>query len=100
VDISKTATQTTGLSLWTFLEGTEQIRCDDCNAWAHAGPTARIRHSKRCATPGLQPALTSSSGASAPTTIPRSGNGLTSDELLAAVQRRHLTMNQAMNTDF
>jgi len=31
---------------------------------------------------------------------PKSGDGLTSDELLEAVQRGYLTQSQAMNTDF
>ncbi len=92
MDIAKTD-QGNGLSLWTFEDGTVQIRCNDCNQWIHAtANTSTIRHSKRCSTPATQP--------SRATRQPRTADGLSNTEALQAVQRGYLSPNQAMNRDF
>ena len=40
--------------------GHEQFKCDDCGAWAWADE--QVRHSSRCDTPALQPALSDDDG--------------------------------------
>lgn len=89
-----------GTSLWIFSQdGTEQVRCNDCDMWAYPGK--QIRHSKRCDTPTAQEARRHVAPVTqAPVDKPRTANGLSSDELLAAVQRGYLTHNDAMNRDF
>jgi hypothetical protein len=79
---------------------TEVIFCTDCNAWDHVG--GRIRHSGRCSFPQAQ-----FEEVAEPKTVEvqkfdkdARGNGLTSDELLSNVRRGHLSMSDAMNTDF
>lgn len=93
--------QGNGLSHWSFSDGTHQIRCEDCNAWIHAQEVGQqtIRHSKRCDAQNLQPQEPGNMDINKNVSR-RSGNGLSGDQLLAAVQRGALTQNEAMNTDF
>jgi hypothetical protein len=99
MDIQK-VDQGNGTSVWTFDDGTVQIRCNDCNRWHHAG-SGTITHAKHCATPqALHLAQSAQPPRSPVERRPPSADGLSSNELLHAWQRKDLTMDQAMNRDF
>jgi hypothetical protein len=95
-----------GLETW---DG-DKIRCQDCGRWEYLRVIAggkEIRHSKRCDTGTLQlkaPASVRAADGSLEAlqemAIRTKGNGMSTEALLAAVDRGYLSVSDAMNTDY
>jgi len=95
-----------GFEIW---DG-DKIRCCDCQHWEYVGAIAKgkeIVHNRvKCNTPKLQMSVAKVSDRNDSLAALRAkveatqGNGMETDELLAAVERGYLTVSQAMNTDF
>lgn len=76
----------------------DRVTCTDCGRWEYLSKGGQIRHSTRCDFPKDQ--LVETQPINRVNRNLRNGNGLSSDELLEAVQKGYLTQSDAMNTDF
>ncbi len=95
---------TNGLFEATFenLPNMIQIRCAECDRWVNKDDGKEIVHSKSCESKPQQGQTTQPVKEISTLKSNRDGrgNGLTSEELVANVQRGYLTISEAMNTDF
>lgn len=85
----------------TITHDEERATCTDCGRWEYLSKGGQIRHSTRCDFPKAQYQVVATEAPKARIDNRlRSGNGLSSDELLEAVQKGYLSQSDAMNTDF